>query len=95
MAAVGSAGLLVAVAAVIGVRLLERGVPLHVDTPPLGALWLPHVGPGTVAAVLVVLCGPELAARLPWRPLLGVSAVTALAWTMSLALVDGWQRGGR
>lgn len=89
--------MLVAAAAVVGVRLLERGVPLHVDAPPLGAQWLPHVGPGTVPAVLVallvILRGPELAARLPWRPLLGVSAVTALAWTMSLALVDGWQRG--
>lgn len=95
--AVGCAALLVAAAAVIGAWLLERGVPLHVDAPPLGAQWLPHVGPGTVAAVavavLVVLRGPELVARLPWRPLLGVSAVAALTWTMSLALVDGWQRG--
>ncbi len=93
----GCAGLLVAVAAVVGRRLLERGVPLHVDAPPLGAQWLPHAGPGTVVAVLVavltVLHGPELAARLPWRPLLGLSAAAALAWTMSLALVDGWQRG--
>ncbi|MGH3887399.1 MAG: hypothetical protein ACRDSZ_12675 [Pseudonocardiaceae bacterium] len=97
LAAVGSAALLVATAAVAGAWLLERGVPLHVDAPPLGAQWLPHLGPGTVPAVLVtvlvVLRGPELAARLPWRPLLGVSAVTALAWTVSLALVDGWQRG--
>jgi methylthioxylose transferase len=95
--AVGCAALLVVAAAVVGVWLLERGVALHVDAPPLGAQWLPHVGPGTVPAVLVamlvVLRGPELAARLPWRPLLGVSAVTALAWTMSLALVDGWRRG--
>jgi methylthioxylose transferase len=95
--AVGCAALLVVVAVVVGVWLLERGVALHVDAPPLGAQWLPHVGPGTVPAVLVamlvVLRGPELAARLPWRPLLGVSAVTALAWTMSLALVDGWRRG--
>ncbi len=93
----GCAALLVAAAAVVGAWLLERGVPLHVDAPPLGAQWLPHVGPGTVpavlVAVLVVLRGPELAARLPWRLLLGVSAVAALAWTVSLALVDGWQRG--
>ncbi|MGH3918417.1 MAG: hypothetical protein ACRDSG_05165 [Pseudonocardiaceae bacterium] len=97
LAAVGSAALLVAAAAVVGVRLLQRGVPLHVDAPPLGAQWLPHVGSGTVpavlVAVLVVLRGSELAARLSWRPLLGFSAVTALAWTMSLALVDGWRRG--
>lgn len=91
--AVGCAALLVAAAAVTGAWLLERGVALHVDAPPLGAQWLPHAGPGTAVAVLVVLRGPELAARLPWRTLLGVSAVAALAWTMSLALVDGWQRG--
>ncbi|HEY6424233.1 MAG TPA: hypothetical protein VIY28_13490 [Pseudonocardiaceae bacterium] len=97
LVAAGSAVVLVAAAAVVGVQLLEAGVPLHVDAPPLGAQWLPHTGPGTVPAVLVALLvmlrGPELAARLPWRPLLGVSAVAALAWTMSLALVDGWQRG--
>jgi hypothetical protein len=95
--AVGSAAVLVAVAAVVGAWLLQHGVPLHVDVPPLGAQWLPHTGPGTVVAVLiallVILRGPELAAGLPWRPLLGVSAATALAWTMGLALIDGWQRG--
>jgi hypothetical protein len=97
LVAVGCAALLVALAAVVGVWLLQRGVPLHVDAPPLGAQWLPHVGPGTVPAVLlavlVVLRGPELAARLPWRPLLAISAVTAVAWTMCLALIDGWQHG--
>jgi len=88
---------LVAVAAVVGAWLLQHGVPLHVDAPPLGAQWLPHTGPGTVVAVLiallVILRGPEVAAGLPWRLLLGVSAATALAWTMGLALIDGW-RGG-
>lgn len=97
LVAVGSAAVLVAVAAVVGAWLLQHGVPLHVDAPPLGAQWLPHTGPGTVVAVLiallVILRGPGLAARLPWRPLLGVSAATALAWTMGLALIDGWQRG--
>jgi methylthioxylose transferase len=97
LVAVGSAALFVAVAAVVGGWLLDQGVPLHVDAPPLGAQWLPHTGPGTVpavlVAVLVVLRGPELAARLRWRLLLGVSAITAVAWTMGLALIDGWQRG--
>lgn len=97
LVAVGCAALLVVVAAVVGVWLLEDGVPLHVDAPPLGAQWLPHTGEGTVLAVLiallVILRGPELAARMPWRPLLGLSAVSALAWTISLALIDGWQRG--
>ncbi|MGH3718789.1 MAG: hypothetical protein ACRDRI_08105 [Pseudonocardiaceae bacterium] len=95
--AAGCAALLVAGAVARGAWLLHHGVPLHVDAPPLGAQWLPHTGPGTapamIIALLVVLRGPELAARLPWRPLLGVSAVTAVAWTMDLALIDGWQRG--
>jgi hypothetical protein len=94
---VGGAGLLVVVAAVTGVWLLDAGVPLHVDAPPLGAQWLPHVGEGTVPAMVIallaVLRGPELAARMPWRSLLGLSAAAALAWTISLALIDGWQRG--
>jgi hypothetical protein len=94
---VGCAALLVALAAVVGAWLLQQGVPLHVDAPPLGAQWLPHVGPGTVPAallaMLVVLRGPELAARLRWRPLLGISAVTAVSWTVCLALIDGWQYG--
>jgi hypothetical protein len=97
LVAAGSAALLVAVAAVVGAWLLDHGVPLHVDAPPRGAQRLPHTGPGTVPALLiallVVLRGPELAARLPWRPLLAVSAATAVAWTMCLALIDGWQRG--
>ncbi|HZS20949.1 MAG TPA: hypothetical protein VFA63_08170 [Pseudonocardiaceae bacterium] len=97
LVAAGTAALLVTAAAVVGARLLDRGVPLHVDAPPLGAQWLPHAGAGTVVAVLiallVVMRGAELAARLPWRPLLALSAVTSLAWTMSLALIDGWQRG--
>lgn len=95
---VGSAALLVAVAAALGAWLLHQGVPLHVDAPPLGAQWLPHTGPGTVPAVLIallviILRGPELAARLSWRGVLGVAAATAVAWTMGLALIDGWQRG--
>ncbi|MGH3514826.1 MAG: hypothetical protein ACRDRB_21525 [Pseudonocardiaceae bacterium] len=97
LVAVGCAVLLVAAAAVIGTWLLDQGVPLHVAAPPLGAQWLPHIGPGTVPAVLLaalaVLRGPELAARLPWRSLLAISAVSAAAWTMCLALIDGWQRG--
>ena len=46
----------------------------------------------TVAG-LVVWHGRRLAARLPWRRLLAAGYGTAVAWTLSLALVDGWQRG--
>lgn len=43
--------------------------------------------------VAVVAYGPRVAARLPWRALLGAAWGAAMAWTWSLALIDGWQRG--
>jgi hypothetical protein len=65
--------------------------------PPLFGDWHPHVGPGTPVALVVglavVLRGPELAARLPWRPLLCLAYGTGIVWTLAVHLVDGWQRG--
>ena len=88
---------LVVAAAVRGRELLAAGVDIFLAFPPLLAEWLPHVGPGTPAAVAVgvaaVTNGPALAQRLAWRPLLWTAWATASAWTVSLALVDGWQRG--
>lgn len=69
------------------------GWRVFVDFPPLHAVWRPRVGPGTVPAlalgVLAVLYAPRLAQRLSWRPLLLVAFGSALAWLVSLALVDG------
>ena len=94
---VAAAGGLVLAAAVVGRHLLADGVNLFLPFPPLLAQWLPHVGPGTpaavVIAVIVVARGPAWAERLPWRALPALTAVAAGAWTLSLALVDGWQRG--
>jgi methylthioxylose transferase len=88
---------LVAVAVVVGALLNHRHVPIHADAAPLYAVWLPHLGPGTPAApavaVAVVRYGPGLAHRLPWHRLAFAGYATALAWTVSLALVDGWSRG--
>jgi len=70
---------------------------LDLTVAPLLANFIPHVGPGTPAAVVLaaatVAWGPAVAQRLPWRRLLGTSYVVSLAWAMSLALVDGWTRG--
>ncbi|WP_246203489.1 hypothetical protein [Streptomyces tailanensis] len=94
---VAGAALLVVTAALVGVAIKRSKDVLHVGWPPLYANWLPHIGPGTPAAlavaVAVVAYGPTLAARLPWRTLLLTSWATATAWTFSLALVDGWHRG--
>jgi hypothetical protein len=88
---------LVVAAAVVGWGLIADGVDIFLGWPPLLASWLPHVGPGTPVAVavaaVVVLHGPSLATRLGWRPLLGAAYAASASWTISLALVDGWQRG--
>jgi methylthioxylose transferase len=84
-----------ALAVVVGAFL--GGDRTFAGFPPLFANWQPHVGVGTplalLVAVLVVAKGPELAARLPWRRALLVGYLTALTWTISLSLVDGWDRG--
>jgi hypothetical protein len=88
---------LFAVAAGTAGILQLLGHPVHAGAAPLFAHWLPHAGPGTPLAVAVaaLVCGygPALASRLRWRRLLAVSYLTAVAWTLALALVDGWQRG--
>ncbi|MBV9844331.1 MAG: hypothetical protein JOZ47_04565 [Kutzneria sp.] len=89
----GASLLLVAAAAVVGAHTEN----LFAAAPPLFAAWMPHWGPGTplavATAVFVVTFGPGLATRLGWRRALGLAYAAALAWTFSLALVDGWQRG--
>ncbi|QER86607.1 hypothetical protein [Streptomyces tendae] len=95
--AVAAAAALVLAAALVGTRIQDRYGTLRVGWPPLVGNWMPHVGPGTPAAiavaVAVVAYGPALAARLPWRRLLLTVWGGALAWTWSLALADGWSRG--
>jgi hypothetical protein len=97
LTAVVAAALLVVAAVVVGRRIQSAHHTLFVGWPPLFADWDPHVGPGTPAAVLVavavVVHGPRLAQRLPWRALLAAAWIAAMAWTWSLALVDGWSRG--
>ena len=92
--AVAAAALLVTASSLIGWALVDRGIDVLVDWPPVLAEWMPHVGPGTVPAVLVALVvalrGPAVAERLRWGPLLLVGYAAALAWTLCLALVDGW-----
>jgi hypothetical protein len=97
LAAVAAGGLLVVAAAVVGRLSYAGGDQVYLGWPPLLAQWLPHIGPGTpvalATAALVVTCGPGLAQRLRWVPLLVAAYAAAVAWTLSLALVDGWQRG--
>ncbi|PRX98116.1 hypothetical protein [Allonocardiopsis opalescens] len=97
LAAAAAAAGLAALAAVVGTAVERAEGTLHVDWPPLYAVWSPHAGPGTVPALavaaLVVAAGAPLAARLRWRPLVAATAAASVAWTFALALVDGWRRG--
>ncbi|GAC1410453.1 MAG: membrane protein [Mycobacterium sp.] len=83
------------------VRPLKSSTPAQrhafADTAPIFGWWNAHVGWGTVPAIVigfaVILWGPVLAERLPWRGLPWVAWATAAAWAFSLAMIDGWQRG--
>lgn len=67
------------------------------DAAPLSGRRMAHVGWGTPAAVAVaaavVVWGPRVAHRLPWRLLLVATWATGLGWAVALALVDGWNQG--
>lgn len=98
--AAAAAVLLVVAAYLVGTWLSAHGADgggVHAPTPPLYAGYLPRTGPGSpvavVLALLVVLRGPELAARLRWRRLLLLGYLATVAWTVALALIDGWQLG--
>ncbi|MER5457475.1 hypothetical protein ABT008_22115 [Micromonospora sp. NPDC002389] len=88
---------LVAAAVGVGMVLNARGVGLHADAAPIYATWRPHVGWGTPAALLVaagvVGWGARWARTARWGRLLVAGYLAAVAWTMSLALVDGWSAG--
>ncbi|MEH1127218.1 hypothetical protein [Micromonospora sp. CPCC 206061] len=88
---------LVAAAVTVGAVLNGRGVRLWADAAPLFAQWRPHAGWGTPAALAVAAAvvwrGVDLARRTSWGRLLALGYVAAVAWTLSLALIDGWSGG--
>ncbi|GHJ53602.1 hypothetical protein Nm8I071_29090 [Nonomuraea sp. TT08I-71] len=88
---------LLVAAVAVGLVLNRRSAGLHADAAPLYATWRPHAGWGTPLAVLVavVVLGPGLrwARTARWGALLAAGWLAAVAWTLSLALVDGWSAG--
>ncbi len=104
--AVATAAVLVAAAFVlprmnVGVKPrsdigLER-FAMRAGAAPIFGYWDIHFSWGTAAAIAIaaaaVLWGPAVAQRLSWRMLLLGSWATSAAWALSLALIDGWQRG--
>jgi hypothetical protein len=70
---------------------------IFANTAPILAAWNPHVGWGTIPAIVIgvgaVVWGPTLARRLPWRALPWATWSVSCAWAFSLAMIDGWHRG--
>jgi hypothetical protein len=79
----GAALVFVGIATAVGLVVPN----IFAAAPPLFAQWMPHVGIGTPLAILVAV------AVIAWRPPLRFAYPLAVAWTFSLALIDGWQRG--
>ncbi|MEW2383623.1 hypothetical protein AB0873_16240 [Micromonospora sp. NPDC047707] len=88
---------LLAAAVVVGAVLNARGSGLHADAAPAYATWRPHVGWGTPAvvlvAVVVLVWGVPWARTARWGRLLLAGWLASVAWTLALALVDGWSAG--
>ncbi|MGV8969809.1 MAG: hypothetical protein ACOH1J_05100 [Microbacteriaceae bacterium] len=60
------------------------------QSPPLHALWIPHVGLGTIPAVVLAIvpcCWGRAAKRLRWKKLLASRFAVSLLWLVSRALV--------
>ncbi|MBD8505023.1 hypothetical protein HT102_00780 [Hoyosella sp. G463] len=90
--------LLVAVAIVVPFLASdEYQRSLFAKVAPLFGDWLPHYGPGSalamIVAAVVIWQGPSFAARARFGFLLAASWAAAAAWMISLALIDGWERG--
>ncbi|MFC4020327.1 hypothetical protein ACFOW4_20615 [Micromonospora sp. GCM10011542] len=90
-------GALLVAAVLVGALLNARDAGLHADAAPLFATWRPHLGWGSPAAVLVAVgvigWGVRWARTARWGVLLVAAWLTAVAWTLSLALVDGVSEG--
>jgi hypothetical protein len=105
--AVAAAVLLVAVAFVVPYLKLDTVTPVDTvipalrrtfgDAAPIFGQRKPHVGWGTVPAVILgaaaVAWGPTLAERLSWRPLTWAAWATSCGWAFALSMIDGWRRG--
>lgn len=80
-------------------QLTREGYRLNLKSPPFVGHADVRIGVGTplavLLAVLVVGWGPQLAQRASWRGLLLLTYAGSIGWAVSLALVDGADRGLR
>jgi hypothetical protein len=89
-------GLLAVTAILLAGLLIPAIFQWHVHAnafAPLTAHWHPRFGPGTIPSVLIAGAAwrwaPTLSRRLRWRALMLVAFVSAFAWLVALAVVDG------
>ena len=79
------------------VRMTPQQIRDFADAAPIFGWWRPHMGWGTVPAILIglfaVVSGQSLAQRLSWRRLTFATWATSFAWAFALAMIDGWQPG--
>jgi hypothetical protein len=96
LVAVVAALVLVRLSMLVGRALNARGLPIVLPYPPLLAYWHPHTGVGLPPAVLCLLLGlllQQRAHRLRWGQLLLAGWLLALAWMVSLVMIDGLDKG--
>ncbi|MGI3785407.1 MAG: hypothetical protein ACRYG2_32040 [Janthinobacterium lividum] len=96
LVAVVAALVLIRLSMLVGQDLNVRGVPIVLPYPPLLAYWHPHTGVGTPMTVLCLLLGlliQRRAPRLRWGHLLLAGWLLALAWMVSLVMIDGLAKG--
>ncbi|WP_217428642.1 hypothetical protein [Microlunatus speluncae] len=96
-AAVAGAFGLIAAAAAVGAGLLAAGVRIEVYAPPLFGWLAPRIGPGTpvvlALSIMALIAAGRVARRWPWRRTMIIGYPVAVAWTVGLALIDGWSGG--
>src|SRR4051794_5408679 len=86
-------GGLLTIAVIWGHVLVATRHRLPPPGPPFWSPFDPHAGPAllpaTALAFIVIRRGPALAATLPWRRLLILTAAVGALWAVALAYVDG------
>lgn len=84
---------LIAIARALALHKERADFRIHIGNPPLVGTYVWHFDARFVwpiaVGVLVVLFGPALADRLPWRGLLLVVSLGTLAWVSALLVTDG------
>lgn len=92
-AAVGLSVAVALIVAAIAIPALTEWEVFANSLAPLHAEWSPHLGWGSIPAVMLAIVtirfAADVSSRLPWPALMATAFATALAWMVSLALVDG------